>query len=96
MDLDEPQIVERDGDVVRIVAGPVEVLAALVRVGDELVLDRLSIDGAGPGSLGLKRIRDLARRFARSQGASRVRIRGTARTTGASPGKLPRDIVIEV
>jgi hypothetical protein len=42
------QIVERDGDVVRIVGGSVEVIARMKLEGNELILDRLSIDGAGP------------------------------------------------
>jgi len=46
---DEPTTVERDGDVVRIIAGPIEVIARLIRSGDDLILEGLSIDGAGPG-----------------------------------------------
>ena len=80
----------------RIVAGEVEVIAEMTRTGDEIVFDRLSIDGAGPGSIGLKQLRELARRFARSQAASSVRVRGTTRTTGANPGKVPREVVIRV
>jgi hypothetical protein len=91
-----PTIVERDGDVVRIVAGDVEVLAVMVRTADELLLDRLSIDGPGPGSLGLRELHQLARAFAATQGVSQLRIRGTSWTTGANPGKTPREVVIRV
>jgi hypothetical protein len=96
MPLDEPRIVEQDGNIVRILAGDVEVSAEITRTTDELTLDRLSIDGAGPGTVGVARLRRLARQFARSQGVSRIRVRGTYRTTGAHPGKLPREIIISV
>src|SRR5687768_3339473 len=88
----EPQahIAEQDGSVVRIVAGDVEVIAEMTREADELIFERLSIDGAGPQSLGFTRLKALAREFARSQGVSRIRVRGTTRTTGANPGKIPR------
>jgi hypothetical protein len=91
-----PQIVEQDGNVVRIVSGDVEVIAEMTRIGDELVFDRLSIDGAGPGTVGLTSIRGLAREFAKTQGVTCIRVRGTTRTTGANPGKVPREIVIRV
>jgi hypothetical protein len=90
------RIIERDGDVVRAIGGGVEVIAELHRIGDELVVERLSIDGAGPGTLGIAQLRKMARWFAQDQGAKRLRVRGTVRTTGASPGKLPREIVIDV
>jgi hypothetical protein len=93
---DEPRIIERDGDVVRIVAGAIEVIARLTRSGDDLILEGFSIDGAGPGSVGMRRLRELARRFAADQGARRLIIRGTTRTTGASPGKRPREVIIVV
>jgi hypothetical protein len=92
----EPRIVERDGNIVRIVAGDIEVIAEMLRIGEELVLDRMSIDGSGPGTIGLSKLRELGREFAISQGAHVLRIRGTTRTTGASPGKVPREIVIRV
>ena len=91
-----PRIVEQDGKIVRIVAGEIEVIAEMIRGPDEIVFDRLSIDGAGPGSAGFSRLRQLARQFARDQGVSRVRVFGTTRTTGASPGKVPREVIIRV
>ena len=91
-----PQIVEQDGDVVRIVSGDVEVIAEMTRIGNELVFDRLSIDGSGPGTVGLTSIRALAREFAKAQGVTCIRVHGTTRTTGANPGRVPREIVIRV
>ena len=92
----QPRIVERDGDVVRIVAGQIEVIAKLLRHGDDLILEGFSIDGAGPGSSGLGKLRQLGRQFGAQQGARRLIVRGTTRTTGASPGKQPREVVIVV
>ena len=66
-------------------------IAEMTRGPNEIVLDRLSIDGAGPGPLGFARLRELARQFALSQGVRLLRVRGTTRTTGANPGKLPRE-----
>jgi hypothetical protein len=94
--LAQPQIVERDGNVVRIVAGDVEVIAEMFRSEDEILFDRLSIDGLGPGTVGTARLRQLARTFAKSQGVRQLRVRGTTRTTGANPGKSPREVVIRV
>ena len=96
MPVDSPRIAERDGDVVRIISGVVEVIATMSVSKDEIVLDRLSIDGGGSGSLGFRRLRELARIFAVNHGVRRIRIRGTVRTTGANPGKFPREIIIEV
>ena len=66
---DDPRIVEQDGIVVRIVAGEVEVMAEMTRESDDLIFDRLSIDGPGPQALGLARLKELARRFAKTQGS---------------------------
>ena len=55
------QIVERDGDVVRMIAngpeGSIEVIASMTVEGDRLVLRNLHADGPGPGSIGLSAIR---------------------------------------
>ena len=80
----------------RIVAGPVEVIARLSRLGDTIVLEDFSIDGDGAGSLGFRSLKELGRRFARQQNAPRLIVRGTVRTTGASPGEKPRENVIVV
>jgi hypothetical protein len=96
--MDEPalQIVEQDGDVVRVVGAGIEIIAQLYRSGDEIIVEGLSIDGAGPRTLGLARMRQLARRFLRDNDARRLRIRGTTRTKGSNPGRSPREIVIDI
>jgi len=96
MAIDDLQIVERDGDVVRVVGSGIEFICKMYRVGDQLILDQFSMDGAGRGSLGLANVRRLAREFAAGHRAKTVIIRGTTRTTGARPGKMPREIVISV
>lgn len=93
-DLPEPRIVERDGNIVRIVAGDVELIAEMIRQDDELIFRAASMDGPGPTTIGLAKLRQLARIFAVAQGVRRIRIQGTIRTTGARPGKLPREIII--
>lgn len=68
-----PRIIEQDGDIVRIVAGDVEVIAQMIRGPDELLFDRLSIDGAGPGSVGLASLKELARQEPRCEQNPRAR-----------------------
>jgi hypothetical protein len=91
MTSDEPRIAEQDGNVVRIVAGKVEVIAAMTRGPHEIIFDRLSIDGAGPGSLGLARLRELARQFARSQGVGNSHRRNDANDGSESREDPARD-----
>jgi hypothetical protein len=94
------QVVERDGDVVRIIGdgpkGSIEVIASMRRQGDELVLRELHADGTGPGSLGIGEVRAFARELGRQEGVRVVEIHGGTRTTGARPGKLPRPVRILV
>jgi hypothetical protein len=63
------RIVERDGDVVRMIGdgprGSIEVIATMTREGNRLVLRGLHADGAGPGSLGLSELRAYARLLGR-------------------------------
>lgn len=87
MKADDPEILERDGDVVRIVAGEIEAIAEMIRKGDEITLRRFSMDGGGPGTVGFKRLKALARRFAAKEGVRVIWIYGTIRTTGGESGK---------
>jgi hypothetical protein len=88
MSSNEPRIVEQDGNIVRIIAGPMEAIAAMHRVGDTLILDRFSMDGAGPGSVVASTLLRLARRhFSNSWNHTHH---------GGNPGRLPRQIVIHI
>jgi hypothetical protein len=88
MSSNEPRIVEQDGNIVRIIAGPMEAIAAMHRVGDTLILDRAAWMAPVPVQWAPLRSFDWP--------AASLRIRGTIRTTGANPGKLPRQIVIHI
>lgn len=58
------RIVERDGDVVEILAigsTTVTCICELNIVGSRLILDCLHIDGAGPGISGISELREMAR-----------------------------------
>lgn len=93
------EIVERDGDIVEIIcrgATTITVIAEMRRTGETLLLNRVHIDGSGPGSSSLGELREMARELGRQQGAQKVIIRGAVRTTGAAPGRLPRPIMIKV
>lgn len=93
------EILERDGDVVELLARgstTITVIAEMRLVGDTLILDRLHMDGGGPGSSSIGELREMARELGRQQGAKEVMVFGAMRTTGASPGKVPRPILIKV
>lgn len=94
------RVVEVDGDVAELAAttpgGDITVITGMAREGDTLVLRKLHIDGPGAGSFGLRELRGLGRNLGRLQGAKRVKIYGSARTTGANPGHTPRPITISV
>ena len=94
------QIVERDGDVVRMTGhgpeGSIEVIASMTLEGDRLVLKHLHADGAGPGSIGLTGMRSFGRLLAQQARAKVVEIHGAVRATEARPGKVPRPITIRL
>jgi hypothetical protein len=94
------QIVERDGNVVRMIGhgpeGSIEVIASMTLQGDRLILTDLHADGAGPGSIGLAAIRSFGRLLCRQAGAKIVEIYGARRATGARPGKVPRPVTIRL
>lgn len=87
------RIVESDGEVVELAAdtsaGPITVIANMFREGDELLLDKLHMDGPGPGSLGYRELKALVVDLAGQLGASVVYVQGARRTTGANPGHVP-------
>ncbi|HVA50374.1 MAG TPA: hypothetical protein VNH11_28730 [Pirellulales bacterium] len=92
-------IVERDGDVVEIVASGASTVTAIAEMeltGDTLTLRGMHVDGAGRGSSSLGELREMVRELGRQQGAKEVVILGGMRTTGANPGKLPRPIKIRI
>lgn len=64
--------------------------------GNSLVLSNLHIDGAGAGTSNVRELRNFTRELGSRHGANQVIIRGGERTTGASPGHTPREIIIKV
>jgi hypothetical protein len=93
-------LVQQEGNIVEYAIngprGQMNVMAELVRKGETLILRGTHIEGAGPGSQGIRELREFARMFGREQGVTKVVIEGGLRTTGANPGHTPRDIVIPV
>jgi hypothetical protein len=89
------QILEREGNVViasfKVANGEARVAAEMVRDGDRLILKGAHIEGNGT----LKEALSAAKSFGREQGVKEVVIQGGVRTTGASPGHLPRPISIK-
>ena len=64
--------------------------------GDALRLSGLHVDGDRPNKFGSRDLLRLARELRQSQGARVVVVEGGIRTTGASPGHLPRPIIIKL
>ncbi|MCP4120805.1 MAG: hypothetical protein GY751_03550, partial [Bacteroidetes bacterium] len=95
-----PKIVDRDGDVVEIVApgknGDITMITGMKKSGDTLNLNGAHIDGLSPGKSSITELKDFARELGRQQGVKEVIVRGGRRTTGANPGKVPRPIRIKV
>ena len=93
-------ILERDADAIHFLAqgprGQIEVITSLTIESETAILRGLHIDGPGPGSLGVRELRELTRELGRQLGVRRVVIFGATRYTGANPGRVPRPIVIEV
>ena len=76
--------------------GEIRVLTEMVKEGDTLFLRGLHIQGPGPGTVGLRELREFAKLIGREQGAAKVIIEGGTRTTGVNPGHTPRAIEIKV
>ena len=94
------RIVERDGDVVRLVgrtsAGKIEAVASMSKEADVLRFTGLHIEGPGAGTIGLSGLRALGRDLGRSEGVRTVIIQGARRISGANAGRIPRQIIIRV
>jgi len=93
-------IVDRDGDVVELLAkgskGDISVITKMNKKGDDLILSGTHIDGGGKGTSSLSELKGLAKDLGRQQGVKNVIVNGGKRTTGANPGKTPRPIKIKV
>ncbi len=93
-------IVERDGNVVRIVGrgpkGSIEVITSMRREGNRIILSGTHIDGPGAGKLGIRELGEFARQFARQEGVEEIVVEGAKRTTGARPGHVPRPFIFKV
>jgi len=57
------------------------------------ILRRLDIQGAGPNSLGVAGLRDLAHWVMELLDVDELRIEGATRTSGAGPGRRPAPLI---
>ena len=76
--------------------GTVEVITNVRFDEQTAYLDELHVDGPGAGSMGVRDLRVLARELARQLQVRRVVIQGGVRTTGARPGRVPRQVTIRI
>ncbi len=61
-----------------------------------LTIKNFDIDGALTNKLGIRGIKDIVTEFGRQQGVKQVVIQGAKRTTGASPGKIPSELIFKI
>ncbi|WP_230413073.1 beta strand repeat-containing protein [Paraburkholderia antibiotica] len=94
------RLVEQDGSIYQFsipgVNGDLSVVTEMTQNGNQLVLNGMHIDGPGAGSSSLSQLRNIARALGQQYGVDEVVINGGTRTSGASPGKVPRSITIKV
>ena len=90
-------ILDQDRDTIEVlIPTPVGALTVVCRVslhGERLVLYDLHIHGPGPGALGLVAMRAIVREIMEQFDVGTLEIRGFARTTGATPGRVPAPLV---
>jgi hypothetical protein len=71
----------------------VEVVAFVAIEGRSVLLTRCDVDGSGAGTVGIGQLRAIVRLVMEALDVDEVRIDGTARTTGARPGRVPTPLV---
>lgn len=91
-------ILDQDGDTIEAAlltsAGTLTVICRIQLDGDRLILYDLHVDGPGPGTLGLRRLRLAMQELMEQVDVRALEIRGFIRTTGAAPGRLPPPLVV--
>jgi hypothetical protein len=91
------RIIEEDGNVMHAVvqtaAGPVTVMANVIREPHRLLLAQIHVEGTGlTGAI----IKEAAKELGLKNGVSEVVLYGGMRTSGANPGRTPRTIRVQV
>jgi hypothetical protein len=76
--------------------GYITIITDIIKQERTLILDRLHIEGPGKGRSSITELLSLAREFGKQNDADEVIIYGGERTTGAKPGKIPRQIKIKI
>lgn len=91
---------EQDGNIYQFsipgANGDLSVVTEMTQSGNQLILNGMHIDGPGAGSSSVSQLRNIARALGQQYGVDEVVINGGTRTSGASPGKVPRSITIKV
>ncbi|OQR32240.1 hypothetical protein BWR15_20270 [Pseudomonas sp. T] len=100
MESDRISVISQDDDIYELSfkgeKGEMTVITGMSKDKDSLTLTGMHIDGMGAGSSSISELRNFARELGAANGVSEVIIKGGTRTTGANPGKVPRDIRIKV
>ncbi|MGF9663170.1 RHS repeat-associated core domain-containing protein [Arthrobacter crystallopoietes] len=76
--------------------GPIQVVATIAKEGNTLRLMQTHIQGAGRGTSSILEMQRVIQVIGRSEGARKVIVEGARRTSGASPGHIPRPITVIV
>ena len=73
-------------------AGCLGMIGSVSRVGRALHIDEAHIQGLHPGALGRHGLNIIGCKFLAEADVEEIVIKGSARTTGKSPGERPREI----
>jgi hypothetical protein len=73
-------------------AGRLGIIGSVFRVGRVLHIDDVHVQGLHPGALGRRGLNSIGRKFLAEADVEEIVIKGSARTTGKSPGERPRGI----
>lgn len=90
-------ILDQDGDTIEAaVFTPTGTLTVICRIqldGERLILYDLRVDGPGPGTLGLRRLKEALQEMMEQVDVRALEIRDFIRTTGTAPSCLPPPFV---
>ncbi|RKO68241.1 hypothetical protein D7322_28250 [Sphingobacterium puteale] len=91
---------EKDGDLLfystKIGDDIIEFGGNFSKSNGTLTIKNFDIDGALTNKLGIRGIKSVITDFGKQQGVNQVIIQGAKRTTGASPGKIPSQLIFKI
>lgn len=91
---------EKDGNLLffstRVGNDVIEFGGNFSKINRTLIIDKFDIDGQLTNKLGIRGLKDVITAFGKQQGVDEIIIRGATRTTGASPGRVPGELIFKI